>query len=95
MSNEEEIWQLVDEKKDEYINFSDRVFDTPEILYQEFKSAAEHTLMLKKEGFKITKGICNMPTAVMCEYGDTGPIIAILGEFDAFHCILAETKKGV
>ena len=83
MSNEEEIWQLVDEKKDEYINFSDRVFDTPEILYQEFKSAAEHTLMLKKEGFKITEGICNMPTAVMGEYGDTGPIIAILGEFDA------------
>ena len=83
MSNEEEIWQLVDEKKDEYINFSDRVFDTPELLYNEFKSIAEHSLMLEKEGFKITEGICNMPTAVMGEYGDTGPIIAILGEFDA------------
>ena len=68
MSNEEEIWQLVDEKKDEYINFSDRVFDTPEILYKEFKSVEEHSLMLKKEGFKITEGICNMPTAVMGEY---------------------------
>ena len=40
MSNQEEIWQLVDDKKDEYINFSDRVFDTPEILYKEFKSSS-------------------------------------------------------
>ena len=83
MSNKEEIWQLVDDKKDEYINFSDRVFDNPETLYKEFKSVSEHTQMLEKEGFKITEGICNMPTAVMGEYGDTGPIIAILGEFDA------------
>ena len=51
MSNEEEIWQLVDEKKDEYINFSDRVFDTPEILYKEFKSVEEHSLIAEKRGF--------------------------------------------
>ena len=70
-------------KKEEYINFSDRIFDTPEILYQEFKSVSEHIKMLKMEGFKITENICNMPTAVMGEYGEDGPIIAILGEFDA------------
>ena len=40
--------------------------------------------MLQKEGFKITEGICNMPTAVMGEYGKSGPVIAILGAFDAF-----------
>ena len=83
MSNEEEIWELVDQKKDDYIEFSDRIFDSPEILYKEFKSVTEHTKMLKKEGFKITEGISNIPTAVMGEYGDSGPIIAILGEFDA------------
>ena len=83
MKNEEQIWELVENKKEEFINFSDKIFDTPEILYQEFKSVSEHTKMLKKEGFKITEGICNMPTAVMGEYGEDGPIIAILGEFDA------------
>ena len=83
MKNEEEIWELVDKKKDDFIEFSDRIFDTPEILYKEFKSVSEHIKMLKKEGFKITEGICNMPTAVMGEYGDSGPVIAILGEFDA------------
>jgi len=83
MKNEEEIWELVDKKKDDFIEFSDRIFDTPEILYKEFKSVSEHTKMLKKEGFKITEGICNIPTAVMGEYGDSGPVIALLGEFDA------------
>ena len=83
MKNEDEIWELVDKKKDDFIEFSDRIFDTPEILYKEFKSVSEHTKMLKKEGFKITEGICNIPTAVMGEYGDSGPVIALLGEFDA------------
>ena len=83
MKNEEQVWELVENKKEDFIKFSDRVFDTPEILYREFKSVSEHTKMLKKEGFKITEGICNMPTAVMGEYGNDGPIIAILGEFDA------------
>ena len=83
MSNEEDIWKLVDNKSEDYIRFSDRVFDIPEILYKEFQSVSEHTQMLKKEGFNVTEGICNMPTAVLGEYGDSGPIIAILGEFDA------------
>ena len=83
MKNDEQVWELVENKKEAFINFSDRIFDTPEILYQEFKSVSEHTNMLKTEGFKVTENICNMPTAVMGEYGEDGPIIAILGEFDA------------
>ena len=83
MNNEEDIWNLVELKKNDYIKFSDRVFDMPETLYKEFKSVSEHTKVLKKEGFKITEGICNMPTAVLGEYGDKGPVIAIIGEFDA------------
>ena len=83
MNNEEDIWNLVELKKNDYIKFSDRVFDMPETLYKEFKSVSEHTKVLKKEGFKVTEGICNMPTAVLGEYGDKGPVIAIIGEFDA------------
>ena len=83
MKNEEHVWELVENKKEEFIYLSNQIFDTPEILYQEFKSVSEHTNMLKKQGFKVTENICNMPTAVMGEYGDDGPVIAILGEFDA------------
>ena len=34
--NEERIWNLVDAKNDEFIALSDRVFGTPETLYNEF-----------------------------------------------------------
>ena len=33
IQNEERIWKLVDAKKREFIELSDRVFDTPETLY--------------------------------------------------------------
>ena len=49
MKNEEQVWELVENKKEDFIRFSDKVFDTPEILYREFKSVSEHTKMLKKE----------------------------------------------
>ena len=38
MKNEEKVWELVENKKEEFIKLSDMIFDTPEILYQEFNS---------------------------------------------------------
>ena len=35
IQNEEKIWKLVDAKKEDFIELSDRVFDTPETLYLE------------------------------------------------------------
>ena len=83
IQNEEKIWKLVDAKKEDFIELSDRVFDTPETLYNEFSSVSEHMATLEKEGFTITKNVCGMPTAVIGEAGNEGPVIAILGEFDA------------
>lgn len=51
--------------------------------YQETKSSALLASELQKEGFKITKNVANIPTAFIAEYGSGGPIIGILGEFDA------------
>lgn len=35
------------------------------------------------DGRQITRGVAGIPTAVMGEAGEGGPVIAILGEFDA------------
>ena len=45
--------------------------------------AAAHRAQLAREGFRITDGIAGLPTALMGEAGDGGPVIAILGEYDA------------
>jgi aminobenzoyl-glutamate utilization protein B len=39
--------------------------------------------MLQAQGFRVTKDLAGIPTAVMGEAGEGGPVIAILGEYDA------------
>jgi aminobenzoyl-glutamate utilization protein B len=39
--------------------------------------------MLEAEGFRVTRDLADIPTAVMGEAGEGGPVIAILGEYDA------------
>src|SRR5215470_16388282 len=100
MQNSESIWQLVEARRDDYEALSDRVWETPEICYTEYRSVAEHRAMLEKEGFRITENLAGIPTAVMGEAGEGGPVIAILGEYDALPGLsqvagIAEQKELV
>lgn len=83
MQNSEPVWRHVDEKAGPAIELSDRVWGMPELAYNEHRSAAEHTAYLHAEGFRVTENLAGIPTAMMGEAGDEGPVIAILGEFDA------------
>src|SRR3982751_6240103 len=83
MQNTEQIWRLVEAKQDEFIALSDRVWGMPELNFQEVRSAREHADMLRAEGFRVTEAVGGIPTAVMGEAGEGGPVIAILGEYDA------------
>uniref|UniRef100_A0A9E7ZS94 M20 family metallopeptidase n=1 Tax=Bosea sp. NBC_00436 TaxID=2969620 RepID=A0A9E7ZS94_9HYPH len=81
--NSDPIWRLVDELGPRYIDLADRVWAVPETLYQEFRSSAEHAAMLETEGYKVTRGLAGIETALMGEAGEGGPVIAFLGEYDA------------
>ncbi|MBE9606650.1 amidohydrolase [Acetobacteraceae bacterium H6797] len=83
MSNAEPVWDYVEQNKDRLIQLSDDVWGMPEIAYNEHRSVAEHLKVLEEKGFKITKDVAGIPTAVAGEAGEGGPVIAILGEYDA------------
>jgi aminobenzoyl-glutamate utilization protein B len=83
MRNSGEVWEIVEAKRHAFFELSDRVWEMPETNYEEYRSSDEHAHLLENEGFRVTRGIANLPTAVMGEAGEGGPIIAILGEFDA------------
>ena len=83
MRNESAIWGLVEAHGPDLIGLSDRVWALPETLYNEYRSCAEHTAMLRDKGFRVTENVAGIPTAVMGEAGAGGPVIAILGEYDA------------
>src|SRR6185503_2840191 len=83
MQNADAIWQFAEAKRQGFFDLSDRVWHTPELNYQEHRSCAEHAAMLEREGFRVRRGVAGLPTAVMGEFGEGGPVVAILGEFDA------------
>ena len=72
MRNTEEIWRIVDTHQDDFIALSDRVWEMPELCYTEFRSCAEHTAMLEAKGFRVTREVAGIPTAVMGEAGEDG-----------------------
>ena len=83
MDNRSEIWRGVDAIKTRFIELSDRVWGMPEVCYTEARSCAEHLAELKHQGFRITEKVGGIPTALMGEWGEGGPVIAFMGEYDA------------
>ena len=69
------------------------LWDYAELGYQEYKSIEAISNELKKDGFKVSFNVANIPTAFIAEYGNKGPVIAILGEYDALPG-LAQTKNS-
>ena len=60
-----------------------KIWDWAEVGYQEYKSSELLQSELASHGFTITKGVANIPTAFIAEFTNGGPVIGILGEFDA------------
>jgi aminobenzoyl-glutamate utilization protein B len=95
MHNSHDVWRLVDAKSSAFFDLSDRIWDTPELNYREERSAAEHASMLEREGFRVQKGVAGLPTAVIGEAGEGGPVLAILGEYDALPGLSQEAGIAV
>ncbi len=91
MQNSDVIWQKVDTKRERFIALSDRVWGMPETCYTEVRSVAEHVAELKAQGFRITENVAGIPTAVIGEAGEGGPVIAFLGEYDALPGLSQES----
>jgi amidohydrolase len=73
----------IEERADGIISLSKYIHANPEIAMQEFKSAAACADFLEQQGFKVERGIADIPTAFSATYGDSGPHIAYLSEYDA------------
>ncbi|MBI5877150.1 MAG: amidohydrolase [Chloroflexi bacterium] len=75
--------QWIDQNRDTLVGAADQVWDYAEILYRETQSAALLSGMLEEFGFKVKRGVAGIPTAFVAEYGHGGPVIGIMGEYDA------------
>ncbi len=88
----EDIIHSINNHKDNFEDVALKIWEFAELGYQENKSSNKLAKSLENEGFKIEKGVAGIPTAFIAEFNNGGPVIGILGEFDALPG-LAQTNS--
>jgi aminobenzoyl-glutamate utilization protein B len=73
----------VNEKEDLLVDVHQRIWEYAEVGLREFKTGKLLADMLEKEGFRVERGVAEMPSAFVATYGSGGPVIGVMGELDA------------
>jgi len=90
MSSKQKQADYIESRKDLFINVNDKIWEYAEIAFDEYKSSALLCNVFKDEGFKVKKGVADLPTAFTASYGKGYPVLAILGEYDALSGLSQE-----
>jgi aminobenzoyl-glutamate utilization protein B len=96
--NTDTLLRRMDAEATHYGKLSRQIWEYAEIGYQETKSSAVLAAELEKAGFRMERGVANMPTAFTATFGQGKPVIAIIGEYDALPGLSQEAvpeKKPV
>jgi len=78
-----EIGKQVEHHHRELIELSLKIHANPELGFRETKASTWLASYLRRNGFRIEKGVGGLPTAFKAVYGSGQPVIALLGEYDA------------
>lgn len=81
--NKKALLKSIEKHQTELIRISDQIWSLAETAFEETQSAEILASYAEKQGFKVERGVAEMPTAFVATYGSGSPVISILGEFDA------------
>ena len=81
-SQKEQALVGVDQRAKMVQQMVDTIFSYAEPGFQEVRTSAYITGILEKEGFKVTRGVADIPTAWTATWGDSGPLIALGSDID-------------
>ena len=92
----------VETLRKELVDLSLRIHAHPETAFQEQQASAWLAEYLERHGFRVQRGICDLPTAFRAERGEGAPRVALLAEYDALpgighgcgHNIIAAASVG-
>lgn len=82
-TKKERALEVIEEKKALLWPMSDTLWDHPETGFHERYAAELYGKTLEQEGFQVERDLAGIPTAFSGTYGQGGPVIGFLGEFDA------------
>lgn len=89
--NKQFVIAYVDKHFRELTDLSDRIWSHAEIAFREGNSSRDLCAYAEANGFKVSRGVGEIPTAFVAEYGSGRPIIGILGEYDALPGLSQKT----
>ncbi len=81
--SKQSVMASVDRQQSMLIRISDSIWAFAETALKEGKSSKILADYAEAQGFRVERGVAEMPTAFIATYGSGQPIIGILGEFDA------------
>ncbi len=90
-SGKDEILSEIDSGRDRYSEIALAIWGFAEVGYQEERSSDLLQSTLTAAGFNVEAGVAGMPTAFVASYGSSGPVVAILAEFDALPGITQDS----
>ncbi len=90
--NKKALLASVEKHKAELIKISDAIWSAAETAFEETQSAKILADYAEQQGFKVERGVAQMPTAFVATYGSGSPVISVLGEFDALPGISQKTQ---
>lgn len=93
--NKKELLNIIDDKKDLFIEVSDKIWEYAELSLLEYKSAKLYIEKLKELGFEVEEEVAGVKTAFTGTFGSGKPIIGILAEFDALTGLSQESESLV
>ena len=86
---------FIESQRGEAREISREIWSFAEVALEEFKSAELLEDLLEQSGFEVQRGVGGLPTAFIARWGDSGPTIGILGEYDALpHCGPSHDQQG-
>ena len=91
----------INKHQDTFETAAMKIWDWAEVGYQEYKSSELLKNELRSNGFSIQSGVADIPTAFIAEYSNGGPVVGILGEYDALPGLMQtaspfkEIREGV
>ena len=90
-ANKKAVITSIETKYDQLTALSDKIWSYEEVAFQESQSAQVLSDFAEANGFIVTNGVAEIPTAFTAEYGSGKPVIGILGEFDALPGLSQKT----
>ncbi len=81
--NKQAILSSIGAHRSDLIRLSDQVWAFAETALREYESAKVLADYAEAQGFRVERGVAEMPTAFIAIYGSGKPIIGIMGEYDA------------